>query len=309
MPTLLVLIGPTGVGKTELSLQLAEHLACPIVSADSRQIYREIPVGTAAPTPDEQRRVQHYLVGSRSVTDDYNAGQYERDVLTLLDTLFQTHPVVILTGGSTLYIDAVCRGFDDIPEVPSELREHVQQQYRERGLEWLQHEVERLDPDYWQQVDQHNPSRLIHCLEICLHTRGTYSSLRRRQVHERPFRIVKVALQRPREELYERIDRRVLQMMQDGLLDEARRVYPHRQLNALQTVGYRELFAYLDGEYDLNRAIELIQRNSRRYAKRQLTWFRADKTIHWLDATNDYETNIHTIASLLHDDSVQAKDC
>lgn len=309
MPTLLVLIGPTGVGKTELSLRLAEHLACPIVSADSRQIYREIPIGTAAPTADEQARVTHYMVGSRSITDDYNAGMYERDVIALLDKLFCQHEVVILTGGSMLYIDAVCHGLDDIPEVPTSLREHVQQQYRERGLEWLQQEVERLDPEYWQIVDRSNPARLIHCLEICLHTGSTYSSLRQHRAKPRPFRIVKVALDRPRPELYERIDRRVLRMMQDGLLDEARRVYPQQQLNALQTVGYRELFACFSGEYDLDKAIELIQRNSRRYAKRQLTWFRADPTIHWLDATIDYETNIHTIATLLHDDSVQAQNC
>lgn len=307
MRTLLVIIGATGVGKTELSLRVAEHLGCPIISCDSRQVFREIPVGTAAPTAEEQFRVKHYFIGSRSITDDYNAGQYEWDALELLDDLFRTYDTLIMTGGSMLYADAVCKGLDDLPAVPFSIRAQVRDGYALRGLSWLQAEVERLDPAYWQMVDQQNPARLMHCVELCLTTGQTYSSLRTQQVKKRPFRIVKVGLARPREELYSRINRRVDKMMADGLLAEAQRVYPYRHLPSLQTVGYRELFSHFDGEYDLDRAIELIKQNSRHYAKRQLTWFRKDKEIHWLDIQNDYEKNIHIIDCLLDDDSMQAE--
>jgi tRNA dimethylallyltransferase len=297
--TLLLILGPTGVGKTELSLRVAEHYGCPILNCDSRQIYRSIPIGTAAPTAEEQARVKHYFVATRDLEEDYNAGQYERDALVLLEDLFKTHEVVVMSGGSMLYADAVCKGLDDLPNVPAEIRQEVKAEYEKGGLEWLQAEVQRLDPDYWEIVDQQNPARLAHCIEMCRMTGKTYSSLRTNPVKERPFRIVKVALERPREVLYDRINRRVEQMVKDGLVEEARAVYPQRQLNSLQTVGYRELFAYLDGEYDLDRAIELIQQNSRHYAKRQMTWFRHDKDIHWLNANESYETNIHLIDDLL----------
>lgn len=302
--SLLLILGPTGVGKTELSLRVAEHYGCPIVNCDSRQVFRAIPIGTAAPTAQEQARVKHYFVATRELEDDYNAGQFERDAMELLDTLFKTHEVVVMTGGSMLYADAVCNGLDDLPSVPDALRQQVQRDYETKGLEWLQTEVQRLDPAYWQLVDQQNPARLAHCVEMCLTTGQTYSSLRTGERKQRPFRIIKIGLERPREELYDRINRRVIQMIADGLEDEAKAVYPKRQLNSLQTVGYKELFAYFDGEYDRNRAIELIQQNTRHYAKRQMTWFRRDKDIHWLQANDDYEKNIHLIDTLLRADSL-----
>jgi len=305
MPTLLLIVGPTGVGKTELSLRVAEHFGCPILNCDSRQIYRGIPIGTAAPTEAEQARVKHYFVATRELEEDYNAGQYERDALALLEELFKRHKVVVMTGGSMLYADAVCDGLDDLPNVPAEIRQQVKEAYEQGGLEWLQAEVQRLDPDYWQVVDQQNPARLAHCVELCLTTGKTYSSLRTSTRKERPFRIIKIGLERDRAELYARIDKRVEQMVKEGLVEEARSVYQKRQLNSLQTVGYRELFAHFDGEYDLNRAIELIQQNTRHYAKRQMTWFRRDKDIHWLNANDDYEKNIHLIDTLLGADSVQ----
>ncbi|MBQ7996731.1 MAG: tRNA (adenosine(37)-N6)-dimethylallyltransferase MiaA [Paludibacteraceae bacterium] len=303
--TLVLLLGPTGVGKTELSLRVAEHYGCPILSCDSRQVFRGIPVGTAAPTAEEQARVKHYFVAVRELEEDYNAGRYERDALELLDKLFRTHRTVVMTGGSMLYADAVCNGLDDLPAVPAEIRAEVSRRYKEQGLAWLQSEVQRLDPAYWETVDRSNPARLAHCLELCMTTGRPYSSLRSGIVRQRPFRVLKIALTRPREELYERINRRVLQMVENGLVEEAEAVYPKRRLNSLQTVGYRELFAYMDGEYDLNRAIELIQQNTRHYAKRQMTWFKRDKQIQWLNADDDYEKNIHTIDAWLRTDGVQ----
>lgn len=306
--TLVLLLGPTGVGKTELSLRLAEHYGCPIVNCDSRQVFRGIPIGTAAPTAEEQARVKHYFVATREPEEDYNAGQYERDAMALLDKLFRTHEVVIMAGGSMLYADAVCKGLDDLPSVPAEIRKEVQESYRKGGLEWLQAEVKRLDPDYWEEVDRSNPARLSHCVELSLVTGKPYSSLRTHSAKERPFRIVKVALRREREELYKRINARVLQMMANGLEQEARSVYPLRHLPSLQTVGYRELFGFFDGEYDRERAVELIQQNTRHYAKRQMTWFNRDKEIHWLNADDDYEKNTAIIDALLRDAVVQESD-
>ncbi len=306
MKTVVLILGPTGVGKTELSLRVAEALSSPVVSCDSRQIYREIPVGTAAPTGEELSRVKHFFIGTHSLTEDYNAGQYERDALQVLNTLFEDHDVVVMTGGSMLYIDAVTNGLDDIPAVPVSIRERVKKAYREGGLSWLQQEVQRLDPEYWAEVDQSNPARLMHCIELCLATEGSYSALRKgRAPKTRPFRVLKIGLRREREELYRRINARVEQMMAAGLEQEARAVYPLRENNSLQTVGYRELFGFFDGQYDRDRAIELIQQNSRHYAKRQMTWFNRDKSIHWLDANNDYETNCNTIFELLRADGVQ----
>ena len=302
---LVLILGPTGVGKTELSLRVAEHYGCPILSCDSRQVFRGIPVGTAAPTAEEQARVKHYFVAVRELEEDYNAGRYERDALELLDKLFRTHRTVVMTGGSMLYADAVCNGLDDLPAVPAEIRAEVSRRYEEQGLAWLQSEVQRLDPAYWETVDRSNPARLAHCLELCMTTGRPYSSLRSGIVRQRPFRVLKIGLARPRAELYERINRRVLQMVENGLVEEAEAVYPKRRLNSLQTVGYRELFAYMDGEYDLNRAIELIQQNTRHYAKRQMTWFKRDKQIQWLNADDDYEKNIHTIDAWLRTDGVQ----
>ena len=309
MNTLLVILGPTGVGKTELSLRVAEHLGSPILSCDSRQIYREIPIGTAAPTAAEQARVRHYFVGTRSLEEDYNAGQYERDALALLEDLFQTHETIVMTGGSMLYADAVCKGLDDLPSVPARIRSQVQwdeeRSTKEEWFTWLQGEVQRLDPAYWEEVDQSNPARLMHCVELCLTTGKPYSELRTKTQKVRPFRIIKVGIERPRAELYARIDERVKEMMAAGLLEEARRVYPKRALNSLQTVGYRELFAYMDGDYDIDRAIALIQLNTRHYAKRQMTWFRRDKEIYWLQANEAYEKNEHIIDDLLRAHSMQ----
>lgn len=302
--TLVLLLGPTGVGKTELSLRVAEHYGSPILNCDSRQVFRSIPIGTAAPTEEELSRVKHYFIATRDLQDDYNAGQYERDALELLEQLFLTHDVVVMTGGSMLYADAVCNGLDDLPAVPEAIRTEVTKQYKAQGLAWLQEEVQRLDPAYWEIVDQSNPARLAHCVELSLATGNPYSTLRTNTRKERPFRILKIALERPREQLYERINTRVTQMMEAGLLKEAKAVYPLRHLNSLQTVGYRELFGYLDGEYDLQRAVELIRQNTRHYAKRQMTWFRRDKDIHWIDANNDYEKNIDIIDTLLRGDSL-----
>lgn len=301
MHKLLVIIGPTGVGKTELTLRLAESLGNEIVNADSRQIYKEIPIGTAAPTKEEQARVRHWFVGTKSVTENYSAGDYERDCLEVLEKLGDR---AILSGGSMLYIDAVCNGLDDIPKVDEALRSQVRKDYEQKGLEWLQSEVQRLDPAYWAVVDRQNPQRLIHCVELSMGTGRPYSSYRKRDVKARNFEVVKVALERPREELYERINNRVDKMIADGLEEEAHAVYPLRQFNSLQTVGYREMFLYFDGEISREEAIRLIKQNSRHYAKRQMTWFGADKTIHWLDAKMDYEKQMDTIIGWLRADSV-----
>ena len=311
--TLVLILGPTGVGKTELSLRVAEHFGSPILSCDTRQIYRAIPIGTAAPTAEEQARVKHYFIATHELNEDYNAGQYERDAIALMEELFRAHDILVMTGGSMLYADAVCNGLDDLPAVPDEIRKEVTRLYQEKGLVWLQSEVQRLDPAYWNEVDRQNPARLIHCVELCLTTGKPYSSLlskkptsnSRQPITNRPFRILKIGLERPREELYDRINRRVEQMIADGLVEEAKAVWPMRHLNSLQTVGYRELFAHFDGEYDLARAIELIQQNSRHYAKRQMTWFRRDNTIHWLNANDTYEKNIHLIDDLLRADGLQ----
>ena len=311
--TLVLILGPTGVGKTELSLRVAEHFGSPILSCDSRQMYRAIPIGTAAPTAEEQARVKHYFIATHELNEDYNAGQYERDAIALMEELFRAHDILVMTGGSMLYADAVCNGLDDLPAVPDEIRKEVTRLYQEKGLVWLQSEVQRLDPAYWNEVDRQNPARLIHCVELCLTTGKPYSSLlskkptsnSRQPITNRPFRILKIGLERPREELYDRINRRVEQMIADGLVEEAKAVWPMRHLNSLQTVGYKELFAHFDGEYDLARAIELIQQSSRHYAKRQMTWFRRDNTIHWLNANDTYEKNIHLIDDLLRADGLQ----
>jgi tRNA dimethylallyltransferase len=280
-PTLLVLLGPTGVGKTNLSLRLAEHFGCPIVSSDSRQFYRELKIGTAAPTEDELSRVKHYFIGSHSIHDEYNAGQYEQDAIKLLDELFRKHKVVLLVGGSMMYIDAVCNGMDEIPNVDTETRAFWQKQYADFGLEFIQNELLKLDPTHYGQVDLQNPKRIIHALEICSMTGRPYSELRTGQRKLRDFNILKIGLNRPRPELYERINARVDNMMDEGLLREAEQFYQFRKLNTLNTVGYKELYEYMDGNRTLDFAINMIKQDSRRYAKRQLTWFNRDKDIIW----------------------------
>ena len=279
--TLIVLIGPTGVGKTELSLSIAEKFRTCIVSSDSRQLYADLKIGTAAPTPEQLSRVPHHFVGTLKLTDYYSAAQYEAEVMSKLEELFQENEVVVLTGGSMMYVDAICKGIDDIPTVDKETRELMMRRYEEEGLEQLCAELKLLDPEYYQIVDLKNPKRVIHALEICYMTGKTYTSFRTRSIKDRPFRIIKIGLTREREELYERINLRVDEMMKEGLLEEAKSVYEYKHLNSLNTVGYKEIFQYLDGEWTLDFAIEKIKQNSRIYSRKQMTWFKRDTDITW----------------------------
>ena len=256
--TLIVLIGPTGVGKTELSLSIAEHFHTSILSSDSRQLYADLKIGTAAPTPEQLARVPHHFVGTLKLTDYYSAAQYEADVMKKLEELFSLNEVVVLTGGSMMYVDAICKGIDDIPTVDKETRELMLQKYAEEGLDHLCAELKLLDPEYYQIVDLKNPKRVIHALEICYMTGKSYTSFRTQSIKKRPFRIIKIGLTREREELYERINRRVDEMLDAGLLEEVKAVYPYKELNSLNTVGYKELFKYLDGEWTLEFAIEKL---------------------------------------------------
>ena len=290
---LIVLIGPTGVGKTELSLSIAESFHTCIVSADSRQLYADLKIGTAAPTPDQLARVPHHFVGTLQLTDYYSAAQYETEVMNKLEELFKENDVVVLTGGSMMYVDAICKGIDDIPTVDKETRELMLQRYEEEGLEQLCKELKLLDPEYYSIVDLKNPKRVIHALEICYMTGKTYTSFRTRSTKERPFHIIKIGLTRDREELYDRINRRVDIMMQDGLLEEARNVYAYKHLNSLNTVGYKEMFKYLDGEWTLDFAIEKIKQNSRIYSRKQMTWFKRDTDITWFHPEQQKEIIQH----------------
>lgn len=289
MKNLIVLIGPTGVGKTDLSLRLAEHYHTCIVSADSRQLYADLKIGTAAPTPEQLQRVKHHLVGTLQLTDYYSAAQYEAEALKLLETLFIERDTVLLTGGSMMYVDAICKGIDDIPTVDAETRQLMLQRYESEGLERLCAELKLLDPEYYKIVDLKNPKRVVHALEICYMTGKTYTSFRTQQKKERPFRIIKIGLTRDREELYDRINRRVDAMIEDGLVEETKRVSPYRALNSLNTVGYKEVFKYLDGEWTLPFAIDKIKQNSRIYSRKQMTWFRRDDEIHWFHPEQETE--------------------
>ena len=279
--TLIVITGPTAVGKTALCLDIAQHFGIPIINADSRQIYKELKIGTASPTIEQMRRVPHYFVGSLSLHDYYSASLFEQQVLEILQREFEHSDYALLTGGSMMYIDAVCNGIDDIPTVDDVTRETLKRRLADEGLEALVEELRQLDPEYYEIVDKQNPRRVVHGLEICLMTGKTYTSFRKREIKQRPFRIVKIGLNRDREELYNRINQRVDQMMTDGLLDEAKRLYPLRHMNALNTVGYKEMFAYLDGTWTLEEAVERIKGNTRRYARKQLTWYKKDEQIRW----------------------------
>ena len=283
---LLVVLGPTGVGKTEYALTLAEHYHCPIINADSRQIYRDISIGTAAPTAEELARVKHYFVHTLPLDQYYSAAQFEADVLNLLAALFQTHQTVVMTGGSMMYIDAVTKGIDDIPTIEEEVRTLLQTRISTEGIDMLLQELKLLDPAYYAVVDQKNHKRIIHALEVCYQTGRPYSSFRTNVRKPRPFRIRQIGLRRSREDLFARINQRVDKMMAAGLLDEVRRVYPLRHLNSLNTVGYKELFKVLDGEWELPMAIERIKKNTRVYAKKQMLWFGKDPEVEWIDLTD-----------------------
>lgn len=287
--TLIVLIGPTGVGKTELSLRIAEHFKTSIISSDSRQLYADLKIGTAAPTSEQLKRVAHHFVGTLQLTDYYSAAQYEEEVFRLLNELYLEKEVVVLTGGSMMYVDAICKGIDDIPTVDEETRELMKQRHETEGLDVLCAELKLLDPEYYKIVDPKNHKRVVHALEICYMTGKTYTSFRTRSAKERPFNTVKIGLTRDREELYERINKRVDLMMEEGLMEEAKAVYPYKHLNSLNTVGYKEMFKYLDGEWDLPFAIEKIKQNSRIYSRKQMTWFKRDKDITWFHPEQEKE--------------------
>ena len=284
--TLIVIVGPTGSGKTALSLSVAQHYACPIISTDSRQFYRGIPIGTAQPTAEEQAAVEHHFIASHALEDDFNCGAYEVAALKRLEELFLKHDVVVAVGGSGLYIKALTEGMDNLPEVSTELRQSLSARLQSEGLEALAEELKALDAAFYEVVDRKNPARVLRALEVCIATGKPYSSLRTGVRHERDFNIIKIGTQMDRDVLYERIDRRVDIMIDEGLEQEARAVYDKRYLNSLQTVGYREMFDYFDGTTTRDEAIELIKRNSRRYAKRQMTWFRRDEEIAWFEPSD-----------------------
>lgn len=284
--TLIVVQGPTGIGKTEVCLSMAEHFGIPVINADSRQIFAELPIGTAAPTLAQQARAKHYFVGNHHIEDYYNASMFEEDVTRLLGHLFQTSDYALMGGGSMMYIDAVCNGIDDIPTVDDETRTLMKQRLANEGLDALVAELKALDPEHWAIVDRHNPRRVVHALEICHMTGQTYTSFRKRITKDRPFNIIKIGLSMERAQLYSNINARVLKMMEQGLLEEARTVFPKRHLNALNTVGYKELFAHFLGQMTLDEAIERIQGNTRRYCRKQQTWLKRDEKIRWFSPDN-----------------------
>jgi tRNA dimethylallyltransferase len=287
-PTLILIVGPTAVGKTDLCLKLAKNFNTEIISCDSRQFYRELSIGTAKPTSLELAEVKHHLIDSVSISEDYDVKKFESDALRILEDLFSEKSLVIMTGGSGLFAKAITDGLDDMPDIPDSFRKKVIRDYQENGLEFLQEELKNTDPEYFSQVDIQNPQRLMRALEVIRGTGKPFSSFRKRKKVERPFRILKIALERDREELYQRIDQRMDQMIVNGLFEEAKQFFEQRHLNSLQTVGYQEIFGYLEGKYDREEAIRLLKRNSRRYAKRQLTWFRKESDYQWFHP-DDFE--------------------
>ncbi|MBR4070326.1 MAG: tRNA (adenosine(37)-N6)-dimethylallyltransferase MiaA [Bacteroidaceae bacterium] len=287
MNTLVVITGPTGVGKTDTAISIAQALSAEIISADSRQLYRDIPIGTAAPTAQQQAIVPHHFVGTLALDEYYSAAQFESDVMQLLPTLFKRSPYAVMCGGSMLYIDAVCKGIDDIPTVSDEIRAQVYAQYEQHGLDYMLAQLQELDPEHYSVVDKKNYKRVVHAVEICLQAGQPYSSLRTNSTKERPFRIIKIGLNLPREQLFDRINRRVVAMVEAGLIEEARKVYPLRQLNSLNTVGFKELFAYFDGTMDYDTAVARIQKNTRVYAKKQLTWYAKDDDMRWFAPSDE----------------------
>lgn len=283
---LIIILGPTGVGKTERSLQLAESLHTEIISCDSRQMYREMKIGTAAPTEKELQRVPHHFIGNLSIHDYYSCGKFELEALAKCEELFQRHDTVLMVGGSMLYIDAICKGIDNIPKIDEELRRELDLRLANEGVDALRNELKMLDPVYYRQVDPLNHKRIKHALEVCIQTGKPFSSFHTDTKKERPFDIEKIGFTRPREELYERINLRVDKMFEAGLLEEAKALYPYKGLNSLNTVGYKELFEYFDGNWTLEYAKQMIQQNSRHYAKKQITWFKRDEEIQWETLTD-----------------------
>lgn len=298
--TLIVVSGPTGIGKTAVGIQIARHYNTEIVSSDSRQIFKELYIGTAVPEPDELSAVPHHFIQSHSITESYNASRYENEALQLLNELFKSKDLIVMVGGSMLYIDAICKGIDTMPDADPEIRADLKKQFNEEGLEALRLQLKTLDPEYYKTVDLKNPNRIIHALEISIQTGKPYSSFRSNKAKKRPFSIFKIALNCEREKLHSRINKRVDKMVKLGLEEEARRVYPQRELNSLNTVGYREWFAHFDGEISREKAIELIKRNSRRYARKQITWFRKDPEVNWFEPHQTKEI-IELIRSTLTD--------
>jgi tRNA dimethylallyltransferase len=301
--TLIVITGPTAVGKTELCIDIAKRFGIPIINADSRQIFRTLTIGTAAPTEEQLQQVRHYFVGRLELNEYYSASMYEEEVLALLQELFKTSDYALLTGGSMMYIDAVCNGIDDIPTVDDDTRALMKKRLAEEGLESLCEELKRLDPEHYAIVDKQNPRRVVHALEICHMTGRTYTSFRTNQKQERPFRIIKIGLTREREELYNRINQRVDNMMQNGFLQEAKQLFPQRELNALNTVGYKDLFTYLEGTWSLEEAVERIKGNTRRYARKQLTWYKKDPDMKWF--TLNGEEDIQNITNDIYNYIIQ----
>lgn len=287
MKKLIVILGPTGVGKTELSLEIAQHLECPIISSDSRQIYKGLSIGTDAPTEEQLQRVKHYFVSKLSIEEYFSASQFEDEAIELLSTLHKTHNAVVMSGGSMMYIDAVCKGIDYLPTIDKTLRKELMELYEREGIDPIRMQLKMRDPLFYDQVDLKNPKRVMHALEVCIMTGKPYSSFRTESVKGRPFEMVRIGLMRPREELYARINARVDQMIERGLVEEARSFYPHKHLNSLNTVGYKELFMHFDGDCTLEFAIDKIKQHSRNYARKQLSWFNRSDDIHWIDLSDE----------------------
>jgi tRNA dimethylallyltransferase len=284
---LLVIVGPTAVGKTAAAITVAQKLNTEIISTDSRQVFKELNIGTAKPTEDELKKIKHHFIGDKSIHENYDAGQYGREALELIHSLFKKYDWLVMVGGSGLYIKAVLEGFDDMPDVPDEVRLEILKEYKTKGLPWLQQQVEEADPDFFESVDKQNPQRLMRALELLRSSDKKIIELRAKKKIDHKFQIIKVGLNLPREILYERIDRRMDKMIAEGLFEEAKQFYPLKELNALQTVGYREIFDYIEGKYDYEEAVHLLKRNSRRYAKRQLTWFQRDTEIQWFQSEEE----------------------
>lgn len=299
MKTLVVILGPTGVGKTALSLDVATHYKCPIISADSRQFFKGLEIGTAAPTQEQLKLVEHYLVGNLDIEDYYSASQFEQEALQIIDNIHQTSDTALVSGGSMMYIDALCNGIDEVPTIDEQLRTDLYDLYNREGLGPIRSQLKTLDPSFYDEVDLKNYKRVIHALEVCLMTGKPYSSFRTKTKKDRPFNIIKIGLTRDREQLYERINTRVDAMMEQGLLNEVQKYYPQRSLNSLNTVGYKELFKYIDSEWDLDFAIEKIKQSTRIYARKQMTWFKRDKDIHWINLTQQENDALSIIYKII----------